>query len=193
MNQYPTARLSRTQIVSYLAYEIKYGFVCLMTGPYFKDEEDTLSSINIHTGRGVFLRISNGETYFSNWSHKPLLYPLTEKELTKPRIIENQRTCMLDFITTDNIDYDITKKFLLNDLCGELSNWKIQALLKYHFDIYRLIDNELAFDLNEWNKDNPVYTEKNIPKEEVNQYIKVKSILDYEWWDKYIGLDSGLS
>jgi hypothetical protein len=84
---------------------------------------------------------------------KPILRPLSD--LTKEIEVNGEKFVPIEWFENDSIvdyfDGNIWVKFLFEDGRGDLSLipfGMIQKLLEWHFDIYGLIENILAIDIN---------------------------------------------
>ena len=77
---------------------------------------------------------------------KPILRPLID--LTKEIEYDGDIAPAIEFISTSNKDQEINIKKLSQMLYVRLSWWKIQRLLEMHFDVFGLIPEGLAMDIN---------------------------------------------
>jgi len=120
-----------------------YGLKGIVTTPIHK-EMDYLETISCLPDELITLQI-NGDWYFNDeyneFDFKPILRPLSD--LNKEIIDEMQESYCFDPSTEKWTEFD--------SMCDDPVYWSysdVQILLKHHYDIFNLIENNLAIDIN---------------------------------------------
>lgn len=85
------------------------------------------------------------ENYPSLYSGlKPLLRPLTDLH----QLIPNKDYSYSEYISTSINDNQRNFRYLISGKYDQLEYWKLQRLFQYHFDVFGLIEQGLAIDIN---------------------------------------------
>jgi len=122
-------KLETKHLVGYLPYDLKM---------YWEDDQK-------RPQEPWKLKYESVEFVLNN-QNKPILRPLSD--LTKEIEVNGEKFIPLDYISTSIKDIKQNDRYLFKGLYYNLSYWKIERLLEMHFDIYGLIENNLAIDIN---------------------------------------------
>jgi hypothetical protein len=121
--------LTIKHLAGYLPFGLKilngWGDIKTLTVFYLNDENN-----------GVFFGI------------KPILHPLSD--LTKEIEVNGEKFVPISELKSQ-CSYEISNeidKFIIYKNYGDMPYWVIKKLLEWHFDIYGLIENGLAIDIN---------------------------------------------
>jgi hypothetical protein len=140
------------QFNAYLPYDLKLSvwgndFKCKLSAVDFEDESITISYPRmIDNCRGEIISYHDGENrghdcYIHNC--KPLLHHLIDFD----RVIEHNGK---EFIMSEHLEclgYKLKEEDFREEL-KQIPHGAIQLMLKYHFDIFNLIDLDLAININ---------------------------------------------
>lgn len=124
-------KLELKHLAPYLPYDLDYWSI---------DDEcvNTLMKIS-HNGYGNLL--INNEHHEDRI--KPYLYPLSD--LTKEMDIDGVKISAVDELYPNGVDVDGFELDILNNSIQTMDYFK---LLEWHFDVFGLISNGLAIDIN---------------------------------------------
>jgi hypothetical protein len=86
-----------------------------------------------------------------NLMYKPVLRPLSD--LYKEIEIDGYSfNTPIEYISSSNANRGQIAKWISKDLISNLQYWQIERLLELHFDIFGLIEADLAHDINKIQK-----------------------------------------
>lgn len=135
-------KLTIKHLAAYLPYELKIQF---------SDDSGTLETLQMKAGcinqRG-FLNI--GDVLLNDsrkdCSCKPILRPLSD--LTKEIEHNGVNMVFIDYISVSKKDVISNMDFLNAGKYDHLRYWQIEKLFEMHYDVFDLIPNGLAIDIN---------------------------------------------
>jgi len=139
--------LEAKHLVPYLPYELKFG-----SGNQ-KYYEFVLSGIDFYTRTDIQIRTRGNRIYkISDIRVKPLLRPLSD--LTKEIEVNGEKFVPVKKIHekgekwhSEPIVSHHIKKVYLTKGYDHIPHWMFQDLIKWHFDVFGLIDQGLALPL----------------------------------------------
>ena len=135
-------KLELRDLAPYLPYGVKMifeksGDIRLLNGLFIE-----LGELRFH-----FNVINRGQTI---WNYKPILRPLSD--LTKEIEVNGQKFIPINWLENQypNLDLNYQCESLLDDerWINQCEYLLIQHLFEWHFDIFNLIKNNLAIDIN---------------------------------------------
>jgi len=131
--------------IKHLAPYLPYGLKCLD----MKDvDTNEFNPEYIKNENSYEMTMANISFTLTREYRFPILRPISEEELTK-MLSTNMGDCIaLDYISTSKKDREINAKLLLFGNSDSLEGWKLERLLQFHFDIFGLIPEGLAIDIN---------------------------------------------
>jgi len=131
-------KLQLKHLSPYLPYELKL-------------KEGVLSSISGRWGTVKYID-SVGDDYNTSIERvKPLFIPLSD--LTKNIEVNGRIIIPIEYISTSVSDSQRTMRRVVHNLSlDNIEYWKMERLFELHFDVFRLIDEGLAIDINSLKK-----------------------------------------
>jgi len=135
-------KLELRDLAPYLPYGVKMifeksGDIRVLNGLFIE-----LGELRFH-----FNVINRGQTI---WNYKPILRPLSD--LTKEIEVNGQKFIPINWLENQypNLDLHYQCESLLDDerWINQCEYLLIQHLFEWHFDIFNLIENNLAIDIN---------------------------------------------
>lgn len=120
----------------------------------YKHQDEIIGSCDswrINKISNEIVYLSNGlhenQVLFSNFQidYKIVKHPLSD--LTKEIEVNGEKFVPIEKISIHLFDID-TRNYILDGHTNAMPFWVIKMLLEWHFDIYGLIENDLAIDIN---------------------------------------------
>jgi hypothetical protein len=121
--------LELKHLAAYLPYNIEIEHATMFSGKKEISELRSLNERSVEIGHRMYVEISNC---------KPLLRPLSQ--LTQEIEHNGERFVPMDLLAEDSCFY-FDKEYVLRQ-----PYWVVEKLLSWHFDIYQLLENNLAIE-----------------------------------------------
>lgn len=133
-------KLTIEHLASYLPYDLKImykGFIVGMASIHKN------SDFSIETSPKI-----RGKKYLFNKDFKPILRPLSD--LTEEIEVNGKKFVPMDILDKrNNMElHDWFKEFDRQELVNCLPYWVVEFMLKWNFDVFGLIKDGLAIDIN---------------------------------------------
>lgn len=137
-------KLEIKHLAPYLPYGLKLQYVVRDK----VEKTGIINSISHNEDETHPTRISISSMYDEEhiWMFKPILRPLSD--LTKEIEVDGKKFVPIYIIDKRN-NLSVLETTKDADLIDCLSYWVINYLLEWHFDVFGLIENDLAVDIND--------------------------------------------